>query len=31
MRLFNAVNLQKGYKPLSIYSLREVMTHEKDK
>jgi hypothetical protein len=28
IRLFNAVNLEKGYKPLLIYSPREVTTNE---
>ena len=27
IRLFNAVNLEQGYKPLSIHSPREVTTH----
>ncbi|HEV7668457.1 MAG TPA: hypothetical protein VGS22_08035 [Thermoanaerobaculia bacterium] len=27
IRLFNAVNLEQGYKPLSIYSPREVTTY----
>lgn len=27
IRRFNAVNLEKGYKPISIYSPREVTTH----
>ena len=27
IRLFNAVNLEQGYKPLSIYSPREVASH----
>ena len=27
IRQFNAVNLEKGYKTISIYSPREVMTH----
>ena len=27
IRLFNAVNLAQGYKPLAIYSPREVMSH----
>ena len=27
IRLFNAVNLAQGYKSLSIYSPREVMSH----
>jgi len=30
IRLFNAVNLELGYKPLAIYSPREVATHEKE-
>lgn len=30
IRLFNAVNLEQGYKPLSIYSPREVTTYEAD-
>ena len=28
IRLFNAVNIETGYKPLTIYSPREVATHE---
>lgn len=28
IRLFNAVNLEYGYKPLQIYSPREVTTHD---
>lgn len=28
IRLFNAVNLEQGYKPLAIHSPREVTTHE---
>ncbi|MFN8455225.1 MAG: hypothetical protein U0401_11260 [Anaerolineae bacterium] len=28
IRLFNAVNLERGYKPLQIYSPREVASHE---
>lgn len=28
IRLFNAVNLEQGYKPLVIYSPREVMSHD---
>lgn len=28
IRLFNAVNLEQGYKPLSIHSPREVTTYE---
>ena len=28
IRLFNAVNLEQGYKPLSIHSPREVATYE---
>lgn len=27
IRLFNAVNLEQGYKPLTIYSPREVISH----
>jgi hypothetical protein len=27
IRLFNAVNLEQGYKPLAIYSPREVASH----
>lgn len=30
IQLFNAVNLELGYKPLSIYSPREVATHERE-
>ena len=30
IRLFNAVNLEQGYKPLSIHSPREVTTYEAD-
>lgn len=30
IRLFNAVNLELGYKPLTIYSPREVITYEED-
>jgi hypothetical protein len=30
IRLFNAVNLEQGYKALSIHSPREVTTHERD-
>ncbi|MBA3944785.1 MAG: PIN domain protein [Herpetosiphonaceae bacterium] len=30
IRLFNAVNLEAGYKPLQIYSPREVATYEDD-
>lgn len=30
IRLFNAVNLELGYKPLTIYSPREVITYEDD-
>ena len=30
IRLFNAVNLAQGYKSLSIYSPREVMSHDKE-
>jgi predicted nucleic acid-binding protein len=30
IRLFNAVNLELGYKPLTIYSPREVATHGKE-
>jgi hypothetical protein len=28
IRLFNGVNLEQGYKPLTIHSPREVATHE---
>jgi hypothetical protein len=30
IRLFNAVNLEQGYKPLTIHSPREVTTYGKD-
>jgi predicted nucleic acid-binding protein len=30
IRLFNAVNLEQGYKPLTIYSPREVISYEKE-
>lgn len=30
IRLFNAVNIELGYKPLTIYSPREVTTYEKE-
>lgn len=30
IRLFTAVNLERGYKPLAIYSLREVASDEED-
>lgn len=30
IRMFNAVNLEQGYKPLSIHSPREVTTYEAD-
>ncbi|MBI3680697.1 MAG: PIN domain protein [Acidobacteria bacterium] len=30
IRLFNSVNLELGYKPLAIYSPREVVPHETD-
>ena len=30
IRLFNAVNLEQGYKPLSIHSPREVTTYGRD-
>lgn len=30
IRLFNAVNLEQGYKPLAIYSPREVASDEED-
>ena len=30
IRLFNSVNLAQGYKALSIYSPREVMSHDKE-
>lgn len=30
IRLFNAVNLERGYKPLQIYSPREVTSYEED-
>ena len=28
IRLFNAVNIEQGYKPMNIYSPREVATDE---
>jgi hypothetical protein len=31
IRLFNAVNLQQGYRPLAIHSPREVTTHGEDR
>lgn len=31
IRQFSAVNLENGYKPLEIYSPREVTTHENEK
>jgi predicted nucleic acid-binding protein len=31
IRLFNAVNLERGYKPLQIYSPREVTHHGEDR
>jgi hypothetical protein len=30
IRLFTAVNLERGYKPLAIYSPREVANDEED-
>ncbi len=30
IRLFNAVNLEKGYKPIQIYSPREVTVYGAD-
>lgn len=30
IRLFNAVNMQEGYRPLAIYSPREETTYEKE-
>ena len=30
IRLFNAVSLERGYKPIEIYSPREVTTHDSD-
>ena len=30
IRLFNAVNIEQGYKPISIYSPREVISHEQE-
>lgn len=30
IRLFNAINLEQGYKPLSIYSPREVVSDDED-
>jgi hypothetical protein len=30
IRLFNAANLEQGYKPLSIHSPREVTSYERD-
>jgi hypothetical protein len=30
IRLFNTVNLERGYKPIEIYSPREVTTHDSD-
>jgi hypothetical protein len=30
IRLFNAVNLEQGYKPLQIYSPREEASYEED-
>lgn len=30
IRLFNAVNLEEGYKPLTVYSPREVISHGKE-
>lgn len=30
IRLFNSVNLEQGYKPLTIYSPREVISYERD-
>jgi hypothetical protein len=28
IRLFNAVNLERGYRPLDIYTPRQVTSHE---
>lgn len=30
IRLFNAVNMEQGYKPLTIYSPREVASHAEE-
>ncbi len=30
IRMFNAVNLEQGYKPLTIYSPREVVSHDEE-
>jgi hypothetical protein len=30
IRLFNAVNIQQGYRTIQIYSPREVTTYEED-
>ncbi len=30
IRLFNAVNLEQGYKPLNIFSPREVISYEQE-
>jgi hypothetical protein len=30
MRLFNAVNLELGYKPIQLYSPREVTSYDTD-
>lgn len=30
IRLFNAVNIEQGYKPLTIYSPREVISHAEE-
>ena len=30
IRLFNAVNIEQGYKPVSIYSPREVISYEQE-
>jgi hypothetical protein len=30
IRLFNAVNLEQGYKPLTIYSPREVISYDRE-
>lgn len=30
IRLFNAVNMEQGYKPLTIYSPREVVSYERE-
>jgi hypothetical protein len=30
IRLFTAVNLERGYRPLAIYSPREVASNEED-